>query len=166
MVRNPQYLITIIRDWFEMAKPFKTRNGLDVQVQTGVHFEEVHEMLQEMTAIDSETEVLIAKAKLAIHDLADHLKKSPNQVFMIQRGDDVNYLDAICDQIVTAIGTAHFMGYDIVGAIREVNHSNWSKFKTSEDGIMECIKDPNGKIAKGPYYQKAQLKPFTNSPCL
>ena len=38
-------------------------------------------------------------------------------------------LDAICDQIVTAVGVAYMMGMDIEGALAEVNRSNWSKFK-------------------------------------
>jgi predicted HAD superfamily Cof-like phosphohydrolase len=148
-------LITNIRDWFETAKPDETRSVHDVQVQTGVHFEEIYEMIAEITPLSTETDVLLAKAKQAMKDLADHFKQSTDIVFIIDDDAHVNYLDSLCDQIVTAIGTAHFMGYDISPAVEEVDASNWSKFI---DG--QCIKDSNGKIAKGPDYFKANLKQF------
>jgi len=149
--------VTQIRDWFEKAKPEEGRSVRDIQVQTGVHFEEVHEMLCEVKALEPETELLLSKAKLAMKDLADHFKKTTDVVFIIDEADHVNYLDSLCDQIVTAIGTAHFMGYNVTGALKEVSNSNYSKFI---DG--ECIKDSNGKIAKGPDYFKADLTQFIN----
>jgi hypothetical protein len=144
--------ITSIASWFETAKPKETRSVRDIQVQTGCHFEEVHEMLMEIDGLDGETRVLLANAKLAMHALAEHLKKSTDVVFMIDEANHVNYLDALCDQIVTATGVAHFMNYNVADALNEVDRSNWSKFI---DG--QCIKDANGKIAKGPDYFKADL---------
>lgn len=157
MSNRSENTITNIRDWFETAKPDETRSVRDVQVQTGVHFEEIHEMLQEISALDPETDVLLAKAKLAMKDLADRFKQSTDIVFVIDEANHVNYLDSLCDQIVTATGVAHFMGYEIVPALAEVDRSNWSKFINGE-----CIKDANGKIAKGPDYFKAALDLFIN----
>ena len=67
----------------------------------------------------------------------------------------MGYLDALADGIVTATGMAHMAGMDIVGALGEVNRSNWSKF---EDG--KPVFNENGKIAKGKDYSKPELKPY------
>ena len=42
-------------------------------------------------------------------------------------------LDALCDQIVTAIGVAHMSGMDIQGALQEVANSNDSKFEERQE---------------------------------
>ncbi|WP_290870380.1 hypothetical protein [Aquabacterium sp.] len=160
-MHDPENTIASIRDWFETAKPNETLTVKDVQVQTGVHFEEVHEMLQEISGLTPETDLLLAKAKLAMHALADHFKTSPDVIFVIDEANHVPYLDALCDQVVTAVGTAHFMQYGISGALDTVAKSNWSKFIVNpETGKRECIKDANGKIAKGPDYFKADLTPY------
>lgn len=149
---NTIYRIT---QWFETAKPEETLSVRDVQVQTGVHFEEVHEMLQEISPLDPETDVLLANAKLAMHALAEHFKTNQEIVFIIDDARHVAYLDSLCDQVVTATGVAHYMQYNFVDALNEVDRSNWSKFI---DG--QCIKDTNGKIAKGPDYFKADLSKY------
>lgn len=46
-------------------------------------------------------------------------------------------------------------GFDIVGALQEVNRSNWSKFENGEP-----IFDENGKIKKGPNYRPPDLSKF------
>lgn len=67
----------------------------------------------------------------------------------------IELLDSLCDQIVTAIGVAHMMGFDIESALNEVNRSNWSKFI---DG--KAVFDENGKIAKPDTYSKPDLTSF------
>lgn len=67
----------------------------------------------------------------------------------------VELLDSLADQIVTAVGVAHMMGFDILGALEEVNRSNFSKF---EDG--KPVFDANGKITKGKDYVKPNLEHF------
>ena len=148
-----------IAQWFETAKPEETRTVRDIQVQTGVHFEEVNEMLQEIRGLDLETTELLDAAKNAMHALAEHFKKSSEVVFMVEQNCHERYLDSLCDQLVTATGVAHFMGYQIELAIAEVDSSNWSKF-VIENGRFVCVKDENGKIAKGPNYFKADLSKF------
>lgn len=127
-----------ILDWFKEAKPNPTIR--DIATQIGCHFEEVAEMLEATNNVNDETK-----------DFADFYKQGYGT-------DNVNYfdkqelLDSLCDQIVTAIGVGYMMGFDIIGALNEVNNSNWSKF----DG-GKAIFDENGKIKKGANYFKPNL---------
>ena len=61
----------------------------------------------------------------------------------------------MCDQIVTAVGVAHMLGYDIEGALAEVNASNFSKFENGQPVFNE-----SGKIKKGTFYREPELLPF------
>lgn len=151
-------IIESIRGWFETAKPNETLSVRDVQVQTGVHFEEIHEMLLEISGLTPETQKLLENAKQSMHELADHFKQSQEVIFLIDEGNHIRYLDSLCDQIVTATGTAHFMQYDILGAVSETDSSNWSKYdEDPETGKPICVFDTNGKMAKGPNYFKPDL---------
>ena len=67
----------------------------------------------------------------------------------------VELLDALCDQIVTAVGVAYMMGMDIESALAEVNRSNWSKF---EGGVP--VFNEQGKIAKGVEYTPPELSDY------
>ncbi len=129
--------------WFIEAVPTPTdRNKL---TQIGCHIEEFAEMME------------------AIGDLA--LAKNLQRIATDYKRGEVDYalltidrqglLDSLCDQIVTASGIAQMLGMDIVGALNEVNRSNWSKFV---DG--RAVFDENGKIKKGPNYSKPNLAPF------
>ena len=144
--------IQSILDWFRTARPQTTTKHIHTQM--GVHFEEVSEMLTEISSYDSETNLLISNAKLACHELAEHLKAN-DHVIRVNLEDRKNYLDALCDQIVTVIGCAHDQNMDISGALDEVDRSNYSKFVNGE-----AIFDENGKIAKGPDYFKADLRKY------
>ncbi len=144
--------IKSILDWFKEARP--EVNAKHLHTQMGVHFEEVSEMLAEITALDGETNLLIAKAKLACHELAEHLKAN-DHVVRVSLEDRKGYLDALCDQIVTAVGCARDQNMDISNALDEVDRSNYSKFVNGE-----AIFDENGKIAKGPDYFKADLRKY------
>ena len=64
-------------------------------------------------------------------------------------------LDSLADQLVTGVGVAHMLRMDIIGALNEVNLSNFSKFV---DGIPQF--DANRKIIKGPDYFKPNLELF------
>lgn len=136
-----------IQNWFELAVPEPTDANRSVQL--GCHFEEVVEMFSAMGA-DADHEI-IRKIKA----LSDELKSAPTAADPEKFAADFNdliasfdfneLLDSLCDQIVTSIGVAHMFGLNIDGALREVDRSNWSKFK---DG--KPIFDANGKIAKNP----------------
>jgi hypothetical protein len=138
--------------WFEEARPAPTSKQF--HTQTGVHFEEVAEMLEEITPTAPTAVYLLHDAKVALKALARYLKES-DEVITIEPHARPNFLDALCDQIVTATGVAHHCGFPVVEAMDEVNASNWSKFV---DG--KAIVDANGKIMKGPDYFKPDLSAY------
>lgn len=144
-------MIENTKKWFEVAAPHPTDTSRTVQ--TGCHFEEVMENLE---AIDCyhipSTEDLIQDAYVALRKLSEHLKESHVKLSV---DDPVEHLDSLCDQIVTAVGVAHMYGYDIIGALNEVNRSNFSKFVNGEPVLNE-----HGKIAKGADYTPPNLEPF------
>ena len=141
-----------IIEWFKAAKPEPTEK--DKATQIGCHFEEVSEMMAALSCNPYQTSRI---SKEFYH--SDAINKDID-------GDDVELpdnwqielLDALCDQIVTAIGVGYMMGFDMAGALDEVNKSNWSKFK---DGVP--VFDENGKIAKTDGYFKPDLAKFLNS---
>ena len=145
-------MIAQIKRWLETAFPNPTAK--DQATQIGVHLEEVTEFME---AIGSSK-----AATILVQEVSDNFKQSPD-IYQDADGNQITLpedfkeqmLDALCDQIVTAMSVAHSMGFDIVGAIKEVNASNWSKF---EDG--KPLYDANGKVIKGKNYFKPNLKPF------
>jgi predicted HAD superfamily Cof-like phosphohydrolase len=141
-------------EWFQKAVPEPSRKNLHTQL--GCHLEEVDEMLNALTPSCGETLTKVLLAKVALSDLADHLKASEECIW-VAPAQKTEVLDALCDQIVTATGVAHMLGYDIVGAMEEVNASNFSKFV---DG--QPIFGSNQKIQKGPAYFKASLDKFVD----
>lgn len=141
--------------WFEAAVPSPT--NLNQHTQFGVHLEEVGEQVELLHSEDHTTQHLLRKAEIAIKELSDHVKGKEN-LLLLQESKQHLYLDALCDQIVTAVGCGHMAGMDILGAQAEVNRSNWSKFV---DG--KPIFDDQGKIQKGYQYSVADVRRFTRS---
>ena len=140
---------SIIR-WFEIAKPNPSER--DVTTQIGCHFEEVAEML---TATNDN----IAYAQ--VHNLAEAYKQQPERVYKVPNFDRVALLDALCDQIVTALGVGVLMGFDMEKALAEVNRSNYTKFAKDEQGKPVPYIKSNGKIGKNPdTYQEPELEPY------
>ena len=139
--------------WFALAKA--EPSNIDQHTQIGVHLEEVGEMLDSMTALDMETRSLLGSAIVALDNLANHLKGGENLI-AIEEANRVEYLDSLCDQVVTATGCASLAGFKFIEAMNEVNRSNFSKF--GEDG--QPILDANRKVMKGPNYTKAELTAF------
>lgn len=141
------------KTWFEKAVPVPTLQNFTTQL--GVHFEEVAECIDELTGTDTRTEQLLILAHEALSALGDHLKANIGCVSVLP-DNEVNFLDALCDQIVTSTGTGHMLGYDMVGAMTEVNLSNFSKF---DDKGMPIFNESR-KVMKGPAYRKPVLSPF------
>lgn len=139
--------------WFQQAIP--EPNNIDFQVQMGVHAEESRETLEELLGLDNETIRILEQAKGALEKLANHLKTSPKVVVVLPPEKRIKFLDGLCDTIVTSVGPAHCAGMDIIGAMTEVNASNWSKFV---DG--KPIFNENRKVMKGPSYFKPDLSKF------
>lgn len=144
---NGSEIIQSIIRWFEIAKPEPTKK--DVLTQIGCHFEEVSEMTSE----------------LGMPNMTEDLSNSGDW-FKSDRAywesvDEVKFLDALCDQIVTAIGVGVLLGYDMEKALAEVDRSNWTKFTKDADGRPVPYIRPDGKIGKNPEtYQEPQLEPF------
>lgn len=139
-------------NWFNAAIPFHDEKKVAIQI--GVHCEETVEFLETVHGEqdDPELENLLAKARIAMHELAVRLKESTERVVINKH---VACLDALCDMTVTATGVATLMNYDFIGAMQEVNESNYSKFVDGKPVFNEF-----GKIAKGPFTRKPNLLPF------
>jgi predicted HAD superfamily Cof-like phosphohydrolase len=152
MKLKPIDTILSIYSWFAVARFTTTVKSFHTQM--GVHFEEISEMLTEITGLDEQTNLLLENAKLANHMLAQHLK-SNTHVVCVKPENYIGYLDALCDQVVTATGCAYDCDFKFFEALDEVDRSNWSKFV---DG--KAIFDKNGKILKGINYFKPDLSKF------
>jgi hypothetical protein len=139
--------------WFEQAVPRPAAKNQCVQL--GVHFEEVSELLDVIESHDPITHGLIVDARKSMHELATRLKQNHSDEFPLYVTDYVMFLDALCDQIVTATGTAYMYGLNILGGMVEVNASNFSKFVDGSPVFNE-----HGKIVKGPDYFQADLRAF------
>lgn len=143
--------IKSILDWFALAKPNPTNQN--ILQQTAYHFEEVAEMCNAIGTCNVESELQTLKVEL--------LKVSKGTNGFITSDDFINgidklaLLDALCDQIVTALGVGYMMGFDMQGALAEVNRSNWSKFENDKP-----VLDENGKIVKGKHYDEPELRGF------
>lgn len=138
-----------IIEWFKAAKPEPTEK--DKATQIGCHFEEISEMMRALSCNSHQTSRI---SKEFYHSDAINKDVDGNDVELPENWQ-IELLDALCDQIVTAVGVGYMMGFDIAGALDEVNKSNWSKFK---DGVPAF--DENGKIAKADGYFKPDLAKF------
>ena len=137
-------MINSIKEWFKAAKPNPSTE--DACVQIGCHYEEVSEM----------SAVLYDNVKYALADTALAYKSNRGWYLPAASADArIELLDALCDQVVTAVGVAYMMGMDIEGALAEVNRSNWSKF---EGGVP--VFNEQGKIAKGVEYTPPELSDY------
>lgn len=134
-------MVSKAKEWFQEACPEPSQRDIDVQV--GCHFEEVYEMTVAL-GIDGS----------AIKQIADDYKQGRKSIDM-SKVDRVGLIDAIGDQIVTGTGVSHMMGMDIIGALAEINRSNFTKFV---DG--KAIRNENGKIIAGPLYERPSLEEF------
>lgn len=142
-----------IANWFRASTPQPQPQNLSTQL--GCHFEEVAEMLETLKGKSIYAEVLVANAKRALHELGEYCKKNPDMV-VLKKDKREDFLDAICDQIVTGTGCAVLHNMDPHFALIEVNRSNWSKFVNGQP-----VRDPNTqKIMKGPDYFKPDLSKF------
>lgn len=127
--------------WFELAVPTPTKKN--VHVQLGVHVEEFAEMCDSMVIETTDANALAAWRALTqcAKIMATALKTGEASIKSV---DQLELLDSLCDQRVTATGIAHMFGFNFDGAVEEVDNSNFSKF--DENG--KPIFDANGKIAK------------------
>ena len=142
------------KTWFEKAVPNPTLKNFSTQL--GVHYEEVAESLEALKGNDAMVTMLLGAAAMAMAAVADMLKQNEHAIEVPEGENAELFLDALCDQIVTATGTGHMLGMDMVGAMTEVNRSNFSKFDEKGNPIF----NENRKIMKGPNYSKPVLSPY------
>lgn len=154
---SPRDPVHQIKLWFQKAVPFPS--DINITTQIGVHLEEIAEMLEPLreASLNQETTDQIT----FFEDVLMHAQKrfkSHHEGFRIdlRHIDKVSLLDALCDQIVTAVGVAHMLEMDIEGALREVARSNDSKF----DDEGQPIFNESRKIMKGPHYTPPELHQF------
>lgn len=140
-------------DWFKAAKPNPTEK--DKATQIGAHFEEVSEMMLALSCNSAQAEQI--SQEFYVCDAIN--KNSDGKDVELPENWEIDLLDSLCDQIVTAIGVGYMMGFDMVGALQEVNLSNWSKFDENGNPIF----NENGKIVKGENYFKPDLAKFVRS---
>ena len=143
-------LIGNIVDWFKAAKPEPTAK--DALVQQGCHFEEV---VEHLTSIGIENEDLCGLS----NDLKRNTSLQTDDAIAnyVDTIDNLELLDSLCDQIVTAVGVGYMMGFDVEGALKEVIRSNNSKMVNGK-----FIFDEDGKIAKPDTFSEPNLKPYLN----
>lgn len=137
--------VDLIKLWHERARPNPTEQHFNVQL--GCHFEEICEMLAVLNTTENNT---LVRARAALSWLADGLKRGNVQATITDRQE---FLDAIADQVVTAVGAAHCANMNVTEAVRRVNTSNWSKYNVDGQPVF----DENGKIKKGPTYAPPDL---------
>lgn len=138
-----------IANWFTKAKPEMLDRDVDVQI--GCHLEEAAEMLESLKGRDGFSEATLRKTEDQIKLLATALKCGYASCLVYDRKE---FLDALADQIVTAVGCGVATRTHILEALDRVDASNWSKF--GPDGVP--IFDENGKIAKNmATYKKPDL---------
>ena len=146
-----------IKTWFEKAVPDPTNQNIHSQI--GVHLEEVTEMLAVLQPAGATMRV---REELGLaHDVLNYAQRqikafTAGSEIVTDDLDRVSLLDALCDQIVTAIGIAHMLDMDIEGALKEVANSNDSKFDSQGNPIFNEQK----KIMKGPHYAPPDLTKY------
>lgn len=145
---NSDTIRSIVK-WFEKTRPEKTAR--DYLAQLSCHFEEV----AECTAAIGFPNQTLRKLSETIRGTREALADIDYTGKVLPEGWRKELLDSLCDQIVTAIGVAYCANLDIVGALAEVNYSNWSKFVNGEP-----IRDEHGKIIKGRNYKTPVLDGF------
>lgn len=148
--------IAEINEWHKRARPEPTAE--DFSVQLGCHFEEIAEMEALLTwgATDPDDWLALGSLQGALSRVSKGLKSGAITArvhgILDQRSE---FLDSLCDQIVTATGVAHCANMDISMGLLEVGRSNWSKFVGGQP-----VFDANGKIAKGPNYASPDLEAY------
>lgn len=134
-------------EWFKKSFPDVTDKTPAIQL--GVMLEEVVEVLTALGLPHSELHLTSTDLMQGLYtDYLNHMLKEDKV--------RTEVLDGLCDVYVTSIGAGYTMGMDILGAIKEVNRSNWSKF----DSNGEPVYNEYGKIAKSKHYSPPELEPY------
>lgn len=146
-------VVNQITDWFVAAVPEPEEKNQSIQL--AVHIEEFSEMLDRLTPVNVNSLEELQIFKQNITRFQRFLKENKIS-YTISKENRVEFLDSICDQIVTGIGLAYMHDMDVYGALQNVADSNDSKF---DDNGMPIFNEQK-KIIKGPNYVKPNLVDF------
>jgi hypothetical protein len=141
--------IESIELWHKRARPNPA--DADFQIQLAVHLEELAEMFEVLTVQEGREDASFPLWR-QLKVLSDGLKAGEMHA-TINPGEREAFLDALADQIVTAVGVGHCAGMQTAEAVARVNTSNWTK---TVDG--EFQRDAQGKITKPATYVKPNLE--------
>ena len=142
--------LDLVAMWHQRARP--EPENIHLNIQTGCHFEEVMEMVAAMTGDDEYSNLMLDRLHTALTVVSLGLKQGTIK-YSIKPQDRAEFLDSLCDQIVTSVGVGHCANMNVVEGTRRVNHSNWSKYDTNGKPIF----NEQGKIQKGPSYKPPVL---------
>ena len=143
-----------VQDCYDFfMKGFPQSGPKNFRTQVGVMFEEIAETVAQFDASKPEDVMILTYLGQVIEQAGEDFE-NPYGVLGIK--DRVEFLDGLCDVMVTAVGLGRHSNMNVPGAFKEVNRSNNSKF--AENG--EPILDKNLKLIKGPLYTKPDLKSF------
>ena len=142
--------VELVNMWHQRARP--EPEPIHLNIQTGCHLEECMEMLAVMTGDDEYSATMLDRLHTALTTVSLGLKNGTIK-YHVKPDDRAEFLDSLCDQIVTAVGVGHCAKMNVVEGLRRVNSSNWSKYDTDGKPIF----NEQGKIVKGPNYQPPKL---------
>lgn len=107
-----------IIEWFKAAKPKPTEK--DKSTQIGAHFEEVSEMMWTLSCNNIANKTYEVSEEFYASSAIN--KDIDGKCLELPENWEIDLLDSLCDQIITAIGVGYMMGFDMVGALDEVNN--------------------------------------------
>ena len=144
--------ITVAKQWFKKAVPEPTEANINNQIACDI--EEFSEKVECFVPSPENKDVYEAALE-GLNCLKQMAYEGALTLGEPLKEAKIALLDGICDSIVTNVGLATLMGFDIKRAMKEVNASNFSKFV---DG--EPIFNEQKKIMKSKDYFKPNLEPF------
>lgn len=95
--------------------------------------------------------------KAELNDVASYCKSQKKDRYKIdvKPYNKQSFANTLAYQVAALVGLAHMHNIDLIGALQEVNRSNWSKFENGKP-----VFDENGKIKKGKDYTPPELSKF------
>lgn len=112
-------------DWFKAAKPNPTEK--DKTTQIGAHFEGVSEMMWALSCNNIANKTY--EVSQAFYACSAIDKDIDGEFLELPKNWEIDLLDSLCDQIITAIGVGYMMGFDMVGALNQQERENRKRRK-------------------------------------
>lgn len=143
-----------IQNWFKVAEPEPTNR--EQQIELGFLLKCIYDILQLHTLHIGDDCRWVFTAYmdkgLDIAKLSEEFKRTKYNLSVYA---EQSLAEELAKTVFNAFGVAHSHGIDLIGALQEVNRSNWSKFENGKP-----VFDENGKITKGKDYTPPELSKF------